>query len=154
VSTDTVRKSPAGLPETATIVRLLAEIMGRQPPVAEAAPEPAPPPQPAEAAPPPPAAEREPVPPAVAAIPPEVSGLPARDFFGRVNWRNASAEAPAPPPAEDVRAAIASLPVRQFFRRVNWRNVPGWVPPEEAAFAERVPDTRTLAEVMAELDWD
>jgi hypothetical protein len=151
VSTDTVRKSPARLPETATIVRLLAEIMGRQPPAPEPVPEPAAQAEPPAVA----AAEQESVPlPAAPEIPPEVSGLPARDFFGRVNWRNAPAEAPAPPPAADVRAAVACLPVSQFFRRVNWRNVPAWVPPEEAAVAERVPDIRTLAEVMAELDWD
>jgi uncharacterized protein len=64
VSTDTVRKSPAHLPETPTILRLLAEITGRQPPETAAPPDESP------------------------SVAPESGAMSARDFLGRVNWHN------------------------------------------------------------------
>jgi hypothetical protein len=70
VNTNTVRKSPADLPETATILRLLAEIAGRQPPA-----------------------------PAVVSEPSDVS---AREFLGRVNWRNEPSERVEQPQPIDV----------------------------------------------------
>ena len=140
----TVRKSPALLPETAVILRLLAEITGRQPPAPEAEP-------PAEVAPPP-----SPMPPVepVESIPPAASGGSAREFLGRVNWRNESAEAGPPGPADDAGVGVDLLPARRFFRRVNWRNSPRWTPPDEPAVSAPAPDGRTVAEAMAEFDWD